>query len=227
MSLITNRRRRAAPTQTTSATPDSILRAAADVFAENGFRNATVREICRRAGANIAAVNYHFGDKEKLYLEVLRRSHAQALKRYPPDSGLEPKAKPEERLRAFVRAFLLRLLDAGPNACHGKLVSMEMIAPTAALETLVGEWFEPMAEELLGILRPLLGRGANEEVLRLCGCSVVSQCVFYHHCGSVVSRMFPQQGFRPQDLERLAEHITAFSLAALHQFRVKPQRRWK
>ena len=54
-----------------AATRRELLDAAAEVFGEAGYRNATVREICRRAGANIAAINYHFGDKEKLYADVL------------------------------------------------------------------------------------------------------------------------------------------------------------
>src|SRR6202000_2685747 len=86
-----------------------LLEAAAEVFAEAGFQNATVREICRRADANIAAINYHFGDKEALYLEVIRDSHAKTLEKYPPLLGLSPDAPAEKKLRAFVHSLLLRI----------------------------------------------------------------------------------------------------------------------
>src|ERR1700722_15859102 len=79
-----------------------LLEAAGEVFAESGFRDATVREICKRAGANVAAVNYHFGDKERLYVEVLRYSHGKALEKYPPLLGVAADAPPEKKLRAFV-----------------------------------------------------------------------------------------------------------------------------
>src|SRR5271169_1596249 len=82
-----------------------LLEAAGEVFAESGFRDATVREICRRAGANIAAVNYHFGDKETLYAEVLRYSQGRALEKYPPLLGVAADAPPEKKLRAFVQSL--------------------------------------------------------------------------------------------------------------------------
>ena len=54
-------------------TKERLMEVAGQVFAEKGFRDATVREICQRAGANLAAVNYHFGDKERLYIESVKR----------------------------------------------------------------------------------------------------------------------------------------------------------
>ena len=193
-----------------------LLEAAGEVFAGAGFRNATVREICRRAGANIAAVNYHFGDKEKLYAEVLRYAHGRALEKYPlvPDVG--PGSTPEKKLRAFVHSFLLRIFSKGPTAWHGKLMLREMIEPTAALDSLVEERMRPMAGQLWQIVADILDCPPNHERVQKCAFSIVSQCVFYHHCRPVVSRLFPKQ--EPLDaagIERLADHITKFSLAAM------------
>src|SRR5476651_996132 len=115
------------PAEIADVSPDEtrlqLLEAAGEVFAEVGFRDATVREICRRAGANIAAINYHFGDKETLYLEVLRYAHGKALAKYPPMLDLPDDALPEKKLRAFVHSMLQRIFDKGPTSWHGKLMS--------------------------------------------------------------------------------------------------------
>src|SRR5689334_1706625 len=104
-------------------TRNRLLEAAGEVFSEVGFRDATVREIVGRAGgANIAAVNYHFRDKEGLYAAVLEHFAHEAVKKYPPHGGLSPDASPEEQLHAFVRALLLRVFDKGYQSVHGKLM---------------------------------------------------------------------------------------------------------
>jgi TetR/AcrR family transcriptional regulator, regulator of cefoperazone and chloramphenicol sensitivity len=208
------------PAEIADVSPDEtrlqLLEAAGEVFAEVGFRDATVREICRRAGANVAAINYHFGDKETLYAEVLRHSHGKALEKYPPLLGVAADAPPEKKLRAFVHSILLRIFDKGPTAWHGKLMSREMIEPSGALDSLVEERIRPMVGQLWKIVAEILGCTVNDERVRLCSFSVVSQCVFYHHCGPIVARLFPNK--LPQDaesIERLADHITKFSLAAM------------
>jgi TetR/AcrR family transcriptional regulator, regulator of cefoperazone and chloramphenicol sensitivity len=198
-----------------AATRRHLLEAAAEVFAEAGFRAATVRQICERAGANIAAVNYHFGDKGELYRAVLKETYQAALKKYPADYGLQPGATPEQRLRAFVHSFLLRIFSDGPSAYHGKLMAREMMEPSAALDAIVREDIRPMSEHLEAIVSDLLGPRASASAKRLCAMSVVSQVLFYHHCRPVVLRIFPDMKFDPAGIEKLATHITRFALAGI------------
>lgn len=200
---------------TEADTRQRLLDAAGEVFAERGFRTATVREICRRARANVAAVNYHFGDKAGLYAAVLRYAHRCALAKYPPDLQAGAGATAEQQLHAFIEAFVRRIFDDGQPAWHGKLISREMIEPTPALDVLVEEEIRPQAEQLTAIVRALLGPGASEEQVRLSMMSIVGQCVFYHHARPLLSRLFPAQQYTSGDIARLTEHITRFSLGAL------------
>jgi len=100
-------------------------------------------------------------------------------------------APPAEKLRAFVKSFLLRIFDKGPGSWHGKIMSREMIEPTAALDSLVAERMRPMAGLLWQIVAGILDCPLNDERVRRYAFSIVSQCVFYHHCGPVVPGCFP------------------------------------
>ncbi len=195
-----------------------LLEAAGAVFAEAGFRHATVREICHRAGANLAAVNYHFGDKESLYAEVLRESQRAAFEKYPPLLAVAADAPPEEKLRAFVRSFLLRLFDDGPITRFGRIMSREMVEPTAALKGLLKERIRPMADDLLGFVAAILDCPVNDKRVRHCCFSIVGQCVFFHHCRAMISRLFPEQPLDAAAMEPLAEHIARFSLAGIKDY---------
>ena len=76
-------------TDSLNDTRTRILHVAAEVFAEFGFEKATVRVICEHASVNVAAINYHFRDKENLYIEVLKYCKALAFEKYPSDHGYE------------------------------------------------------------------------------------------------------------------------------------------
>ncbi len=208
----------------TADTEKRLLEAAGEVFAEYGYRGATVRQICEKAGANIAAVNYHFGDKEGLYMAVLRfvpKSHAE---KYPPNWGLSSGATAEQKLRAYVRSLLHRVFDKGRPGWHTRILAREMIEPTRALDTLVEEGGRPMHRELAFIIRELLGSGASDKTVRLCTMSIMSQCVYYHHARPVITRLYPQQRYDPKEIEEIAEHITQFSLLAIKGFSKKLKR---
>ena len=73
-------------------TRQRLLAAASELFAEKGFGETTHVEICAKARINTAAVNYHFGSKENLYVEAWKHSFAESVKAHPPDGGVPPKA---------------------------------------------------------------------------------------------------------------------------------------
>src|SRR3954468_6586493 len=81
-----------------------LLEAAGEEFAEKGFECATVRSICQRAGANLAAVNYHFGDKERLYVEAALEAH-RCGSTLIPDAVFQ-QGTPAEQLRRYIHHFL-------------------------------------------------------------------------------------------------------------------------
>jgi AcrR family transcriptional regulator len=204
--------------ETDDTTERRLLEAAGDVFAEYGYRAATVRQICERAGANVAAVNYHFGDKEGLYIAVLRfvpDAHAQ---KYPANVGLGPDATAEQKLRAYVHSLLNRVFDEGRPGWHTKIIARELTEPTRALDTLLEEVARPLHQELASIIRELLDSEVDDEAVRLCTLSVMSQCVYYHHARSVIRRLYPEQRYGVEDIARLADHIAKFSVGAMKAF---------
>ncbi len=201
------------PSARSRDTRQRLLEAAGEVFAERGFRDATVQEICRRAAANIAAVHYHFADKEQLYGAVIQYAEECAADDHPAD--IAPDAPAEKRLRRHIESFLLRLLDDGHPAWLGKLMAREMSQPTPALDVIVQEKIRTTYRRVDAIVRELLGPEASEGDVRVCVLSVQGQCLFYRHCHPVLTRLFPGVSFGPAQVPELAEHITRFSLAGI------------
>lgn len=206
--------------KTISKTRNAIIEAAGKIFAEEGYSKATVREICRQAGANIAAINYHFRDKKGLYLAVLKHYQCISFQTYPPDLGIDKFKIPEEKLRAFILSFLLRIMDDGKPAWFGKLLAREFAQPTWAFDALIEDTIRPDFQILMGIVAAILGRGANERNVLLCSMSIVGQCLYFRHSHPVISRLFPGTSFDFRHIEELTDHIFRISLQGLLQYKV-------
>ena len=200
----------------TAATRTQLLAAAAEIFAERGFRNATVREICRHANANVAAISYHFGDKNALYAAVLRETApVPAGGPHAPDSQATRRLPAEKRFRRFIHEFLQRMAEKGPNCHHSRIMAREMIEPTQALDDLVNDFIRPQHLWFQEVVREITGPGFTAEEIRLMANSVISQVLFYKHCGAVIERLQHRDPFAPERLHQLERHITEFSLAAI------------
>lgn len=200
-------------------TRQRLLEAAGEVFAVRGYQAATIREICNRARANVAAVNYHFGDKESLYAEVLTFAFRFAAERYPLSLGTLPSSPAEERLAAFVRNYLDRLLDEGRPAWHGQLIAREMVDPTSALDSVIEQFVRPQYESLWRLIAELLqhysGKVPNHAHVRHAANSVFGQCLFYKNCRRVIGKLMPETDLSPAGRRVLADHVTQLSLVGL------------
>ncbi|MBN1365788.1 MAG: CerR family C-terminal domain-containing protein [Syntrophaceae bacterium] len=198
-----------------SKTRAAIMEAAGKIFAEEGYSKATVRDICRQAGANIAAINYHFRDKKGLYLAVLNHYQEISFQSYPPDFGMKETKKPEEKLHAFIKSFLLRAMDEGRPAWFGRLLAREFTEPTWAFDILVEETIRPYFQLLTGIVSELLDKRAKKRKVRLCSMSIIGQCLYFRHSHPVISRLYPGESFGRKHIDELTKHITFFSLHGL------------
>lgn len=204
-----------------------LIEAAGRVFAQHGYRASTVREICQVAGANIAAVNYHFRDKLGLYSEVLRQSvFAAQLDR--ARAALDQNGTPEERLRAVIRARVQSLHGSELPDHHSRIVAHELAAPTPALSQVIDEALRPLHNRMLQIVGSILNLPPEHRKTRLCTYSIIGQFHLYALAQPVLVQLWPGLKMTSRQLDEIADHIADFSLAYLREIgsrRQKPRRR--
>jgi AcrR family transcriptional regulator len=158
-------------------TRERLLRAATRLFADGGYRGASVRDICNQAGANPGAVSYHFGGKRQLYRAVLRRAAAGLAELVPADGETENLEGATPDAAVATRRLLRRITDDDAatrlllrDLADGGAVAVEALAPPlrSAFEQLtvgLGEGDSPLGSQrgrllFLGLAAPLFLLGA-------------------------------------------------------------------
>jgi AcrR family transcriptional regulator len=197
-----------------------LIEAAGEEFAEKGFERATIRAISERAGTNIAAVNYHFGDKERLYVAAIVEAHECSKAGDLPSVADAP--PPVERLRVFVRQMLLSVMDKGSRATwHDALMLRELIQPSVGADALVRESIGPRFAWLRGTLREL-APWADDRKLNALAFSTVGQCLHYKVARPISVRLVGEEAYEALDVEYVTDHITSVILAAIAGAGPKP-----
>jgi AcrR family transcriptional regulator len=195
------------------ATHGKVLDAACLLFAEKGYQGTTVALICRKAGANIAAVNYHFGGKQRLYRAAWRHAHEQFVARVPPDGGVGPDRPAAERLRGRIRAGLRSAL--GGEAVGFRIMRHEMANPTGLLRRVIDDAIAPLRRATQALIRELLGPHATQRDIELCEvCTVAPWMHVMHHRQAQkyagLAPIFPEAM-----LDTMADHFADFALAGI------------
>src|SRR5262249_47967902 len=154
---------------------------------------------------NIAAVNYHFGDKERLYAETVRHAGRHCLESVPMPEWA-PGTPPEQKLHDFITMFLQRVaVDREPAWCP-QLIMRELARPTAMCAEFVREFARPNFAMLASILRELLP-DVPEVKRRLVGFSIAGQVLHYRFARPVVTLLVGPEEFKTYDVALLSEHI--------------------
>lgn len=194
-------------------TRERLLTAAARLFAARGFKDVTVREICSEARANVAAVNYHFGDKLGLYREVLGKAidTMQATTEAARQAGVG--LAPEQKLRAYVRVFLQRVAGPGTDSWIHQLMMHEMADPTPAIDLVFEEVVRPRLAYVSEIVAEILDVKPDDDEVQRAVLSIQSQChaAMPNPMSRRLARTLTAEGW----LDHLAEHIAEFSIGGL------------
>jgi AcrR family transcriptional regulator len=196
----------------TEKTCKNLLAAAVDVFAEKGYRDATIAEISGRAKANIAAVNYHFGDKETLYREAWRYAFSESIKAHPSNAGVSDTSPPEERLKGQIITLLHRVNDKKNK--EFLIVQKEIANPTGLLNESMRETLLPLQKSMQDSIRELLWPQASDMQIQFCEISIISQCI-----NPMVLRRGDDTDNPPgiKNLKAYANHVVQFSLAGIYK----------
>jgi len=193
-------------------TRERLLDVAARLFAERGLHKVTVRDICRDAGANVAAINYHFGGKSGLYDEVLRMAIRIMQTTNDEIFRVGKNQPPEAQLEGAIRIFLVRVVTT-PNKWIHQLMLQEVSSPTPAFDMVVKEVLKPRMLYVRNAIAGVMRCPPDDPRVTMCVMSVQSQLIalLNNPLGSRVEA--PK--LTPDRVEALARHIACFSIAGV------------
>ena len=207
-----------APNNGSKTTRDRLLKSAEMLFAQKGYAAVSVREITNVAKCNLAGVNYHFGNKKTLYLNVFRERwmpRAQRIRAcFEKNLAGCGETSPAAVIQSLAEALIKGPLTDEERLCHFQLMIREMTKPTEAFEIVVEETMKPSMEGLGKVLQPYLPESIGEERTLLNILSIFSMVLYFNFARLPVSKIIGHAYDQPFT-DRLIQHIVDFSLSGL------------
>lgn len=193
-------------------TKHALLEAAGALFAEYGLGGASVRAIAEKGGANIAAINYHFGSKENLYTEVLRFVVTQircplAAEFVADGACFTSAARKAAAIRALVRERFRAYCSYDRPQWYGRMMMRSMLEPNPSLRTVVEEMLLPENEALKEFYRRC-APSLSEEEAQFWAFSTAGQVAFYVFSEDPILTVLQADHYNTDFLDRAAEHIS-------------------
>jgi AcrR family transcriptional regulator len=203
------------PVESSSRDPikQRVLGAARLLFSERGLRGTDFREICQRAGTDVATVCCLFRCKEELYEAVVSDASFQLATAAERLSKFSDDVPSETRLRRIITALFKKLGE--DRAWIARLVARQMADPAGERAGWVGLGLEKYFLLLQAEINKMQGLLADREVVRLHALSVISQCLFYCLAGENLPQVFLRLEGPLPAREMMVRHIASLSLSDL------------
>lgn len=205
-------------------TKEALLDAAERLFTENGYNAVSTRDLAEAAGANLAAIKYHFGSKAKLFIEVVTRLMGKSgvvearLDFHGPLVTGEQAAK---AIGAHVYGFLYYLLNCShPQACRMMLRESctDHSEDPEMYESLIAQvttsFLRPLEESLVGAIKVVCPTLTREQCV-MGARSITGQCAYYGSHRIFLERIDERSLSSDSEIRRIASHVTEFSFKAL------------
>ncbi|MCG8531028.1 MAG: TetR/AcrR family transcriptional regulator [Desulfovibrionales bacterium] len=202
-----------------SDTRGRIFSASRKIFAQKG-KSATVREICAAAQANVSAVNYYFGNKDKLLAAVLEQFMYEGLLLYPRDGLVPDDASPDERLFGFILSVMSgMLLSHGAEYLElNKLLLDGFLNEFPELEPVTDAGWEKMHDLTIPIVDDLSGNTLSLDAIERLSTGFFAQMFFYaqHIDDMLMEKEEPE--FSIAEVIAISKHITAFAIGGIKHY---------
>jgi AcrR family transcriptional regulator len=196
-------------------TPERIIKAATGLFARHGHRAVTLKDVARAAKINGAAVNYHFGDKAKLYRAVIDYCLIEREEAAPIDDKGWRQLSSKERLRNFIAMMMEQLLNEKETTLLSQIMLWEAIDPTPEFKKMVVRLPGRQLNILDDIVRDWVGEGLPPRKVRAASISILGQCVYYRYGRKILAFTEKRNRTSREEISTIADEIYEFSAAAL------------
>jgi len=197
-------------------TRTELLEAAGHVFAEQGFHRATGKEICERAGANAAAVNYYFGGMEGLYAAVIEEAHSRLITLDKLSSLIAGKTDAKAKLQAIIERAVELLTGPVSSSWVLQVLGREFLAPSSAVDTLIEREGIPKARILRSIVAEIMDLPADHPAVGRGCLSLLAPCAMLLVADrKILRRALPTLDLKRESAAALARHLLQYALAGL------------
>lgn len=210
---MTRRAKRVPNRQDGAETRQQLLEAAGEVFAVHGYAKATSKEICERAQANIAAVNYHFGGKDGLYAAVLEEAHSRLVSLQTLAEVARDTREPEARLRLLLTHLVQHTTQRNRDAWELRVLSRELLSHSSLIEPMVTHQVLPKAKFALATIAELMELPVEHPAVSRSLMNLIGPCLFMLVAPPMIQkRVLPNLDLQA---DALVDHLLTYALAGM------------